>query len=119
MTGHPRDGVCLWCGNEFTPRLDGGKRQVFCRPACRRGFDAAGRQWVAEAIATGVLTVQELNNGPRAMRALVPVDTGPAPVGEVPPQRFGPVALRAESGDARQWAFEQLLARTIAARRRS
>jgi len=38
---------CLWCGRAFTPRATGGKAQRFCRPACRRAFDAAGRRWVA------------------------------------------------------------------------
>jgi hypothetical protein len=52
MKTQPNGHVCLWCGNGFTPRRDGGKRQVFCCPACRRAFDAAGRRWVAEAIAS-------------------------------------------------------------------
>jgi hypothetical protein len=62
--------MCGWCGKGFTPRSDGGKRQVFCRPVCRRGFDAAGRRWVADAIATGRLTVQELKSGAAPTRAL-------------------------------------------------
>ena len=49
LAGRP---LCLWCGKQFTPRRDGGKRQVFCREACRRAFDAAGRRWVGEAIAS-------------------------------------------------------------------
>jgi hypothetical protein len=64
------DHVCLWCRKLFTPRRDGGKPQVFCRPACRRDFDAAGRRWVAEAIAAGVLTVGAVKNGAPATRAL-------------------------------------------------
>jgi hypothetical protein len=64
------DRVCLWCRKPFTPRRDGGKPQVFCRPACRRDFDTAGRRWVAEALATGMLTVDALKNGPAATRAL-------------------------------------------------
>jgi len=91
---------------------------VFCRSVCRRGFDAAGRRWVAEAIATGVLTVRELKNGPTPTRALVPATASPAMVGEAAPQRPVRVALGAESGNAHQRAFEELLARTITARRR-
>jgi len=52
-----------WCRCRFTPRSTGGKRQVFCRPCCRRAFDAAGRRWVADAIAAGMLTVDALRNG--------------------------------------------------------
>jgi len=62
--------VCLWCGKGFTPRATGGKPQAFCRPACRRAFDASGRRWVSVAIATGVLTVDGLRNDPAATRAL-------------------------------------------------
>jgi hypothetical protein len=70
MTTQPNGHVCLWCGKGFTPRCDGGKRQVFCRPTCRRAFDAAGRRWVSEAIASGMLSVDALRNGPGATRAL-------------------------------------------------
>jgi hypothetical protein len=64
--------ICVWCGRAFAPRRDGGKRQVFCRPVCRRAFDAAGRRWVADAIASGMLTVDGLRNGPATTRALLP-----------------------------------------------
>ena len=76
------DRVCLWCGKGFTPRRDGGKRQVFCGPTCRRAFDAAGRRWVAEAIAAGMLTVDALRNGAATTRALLPGGNSPAPVDE-------------------------------------
>jgi hypothetical protein len=91
---------------------------VFCCPVCRRAFDAAGRQWVAEAIATGVLTVDALKNGPVSTRALGPATTSPLPVGEVPPQRFEPVASRADSPYAPQQKLERLMAQAIAIRRR-
>jgi hypothetical protein len=68
----PNGEVCLWCGKGFTPRRDGGRRQVFCRPVCRRGFDAAGRRWVADAIVTGTLSLDALRNGSAATRALLP-----------------------------------------------
>jgi hypothetical protein len=97
----------------FTPRSDGGKRQLFCRAVCRRGFDAAGRRWVAEAIATGVLTVDALKNAD-ATRALVPATTLTAP----PPEHPAPVASRADSPYARQQNLERLMAEAIATRRR-
>ena len=37
----------------FLPGATGAKRQTFCRLACRRAFDAAGRRWVAEATPAG------------------------------------------------------------------
>ena len=40
----PDSRICQWCGKEFDPRCDGGKPQVFCRPACRREFDTARRR---------------------------------------------------------------------------
>jgi len=79
----------------FVRRRDGGKRQLFCHSVCRRDFDAAGRRWVAEAIATGVLTVDALKNGAVATRALAPASISPAPKIEAPPQHPAPAAHRA------------------------
>ena len=62
--------ACTWCRSYFEPRSDGGRAQRFCRPACRRAFEAASRRFVAEAIAAGVLTVGALRNGLGATRAL-------------------------------------------------
>jgi hypothetical protein len=81
MTGNMIEAAwCAWCGRAFIPRATGGKRQVFCRPACRRGFDAAGRRWVAEAIATGTLSLDALRNGAAATRALVAAAISPVPI---------------------------------------
>jgi len=66
----PNGETCLWCRQGFRPRRDGGKPQVFCRPVCRRAFDAAGRRWVTDALACGTLTVDAFRNGPTATRAL-------------------------------------------------
>src|SRR5262245_11422698 len=74
--------VCLWCRKSFVRRQDGGKAQRFCRPACRRAFDRAGRRWVIEAITTGTLTVHALNKGAPATRALVPAATSSIPAGQ-------------------------------------
>jgi hypothetical protein len=54
---------CLWCGSRFERRNDGGKAQRFCRPACRYALDAAGRRWIAGALASGDLTSDMLRNG--------------------------------------------------------
>jgi hypothetical protein len=94
----PNGQVCLWCEQRFIPRRDGGKRQVFCRPVCRRAFDAAGRRWVAEAITSGMLTVDGLRNGPNATRALLPGAISPVPVHE--PQKSGPVGPAEQRSEA-------------------
>jgi hypothetical protein len=65
----PAGSICGWCSRAFMPRTTGGKPQVFCREACRRGFDAAGRRWVYEAIARGMLTIDALRKGAAATRA--------------------------------------------------
>lgn len=83
MRTEPSDRGCLWCGRRFAPRLDGGKRQVFCRPVCRRAFDAAGRRWVGEAIAIGMLTLDALKDGAAATRALLPGAISPPPISPV------------------------------------
>jgi hypothetical protein len=71
--------ACLWCGSPFVPRR-GGKPQRFCRPACRRAFDAAGRKYVAEAIADGTLTMAALRKRQAATRALLLASSSPAPI---------------------------------------
>jgi hypothetical protein len=77
-------GACLWCGETFKQRTDGGKAQRFCRPACRRAFETASRRFVAEAIAGGALTVDALRNGAPATRALLPGTISPSPVAKHP-----------------------------------
>ena len=82
MTTGP-DRVCFWCGREFTPRRDGGKPQVFCRPTCRRDCDRAGRRCVAQAIASGVLTVGALRDASAATRALRRWGEGLSPLPDI------------------------------------
>jgi hypothetical protein len=89
--------TCGWCSKAFAPRRDGGKPQLFCRPACRRAFDAGGRRWVADAIAGGVLTLDALRNGFATTRALLPVAISPASIDDAALQ-LAPVAP-AESPD--------------------
>jgi hypothetical protein len=72
----------------------------------------------AEAIATGVLTVQELKNGPAAMRALGLAVASAAPGGQAAPQRPTPATPRAKSCYPRQQSLETLMAQAIAIRRR-
>jgi hypothetical protein len=63
--------TCAWCARTFTPRTSGGREQRFCRPVCRRAYDAAGRRFIADAIACGVLSLDQIRNGAAATRALL------------------------------------------------
>jgi hypothetical protein len=70
---------CPWCGSRFALRHDGGKPQLFCRAGCRRALDAAGRRWIATALAAGVLALDDLKGGPAATRALCLNTASPQP----------------------------------------
>jgi hypothetical protein len=82
--------ACTWCNSSYMPRTTGGHAQRFCRPACRRGFDAAGRRWVAEAIARGMLTIDALRDGAVTTRALLQGAISPAPI-SLPSLRHPPL----------------------------
>jgi hypothetical protein len=83
---------CPWCGRTFAPRTTGGHAQVYCSQPCRRAYDAAGRKFVATAIASGTLTVDAL----KATRALPPRTISPAPIDAV---RLPVAAAPPESAD--------------------
>jgi hypothetical protein len=103
MTTVPSVRECLWCRRGFTPRRDGGKAQRFCREACRRSFDAAGRSWVAEALADGALTIPDLiRNASSATRALAGGGKIPSETPPPAPEPLDPVlgALSAAADDA-------------------
>jgi hypothetical protein len=85
---------------------------------CRSAFWTALRRWGERAIAAGILTIGDIKNGNLEACTLLPRANSPEPIGEAATQFSAIVAPRADSPDARQMAFEQLLARTIAARRR-
>ena len=110
--------VCHWCEQPFRPRR-GGSPQRFCGAACRSAFWSALRRWGERAIAAGILTIDDIRDGNPEACTLLRGRLPPAPAGGdaalQSPLRMAP---RAESDYARQTAFEQLLARTIAMRRR-
>ena len=54
--------LCLWCGVPFTRRSSGGSQQSFCSPPHRIAFHTAARRWAERAIASGGLTIAELQN---------------------------------------------------------
>src|SRR5262249_45247037 len=110
ITDNPRDDSrCLWCGRRFEPRGDGGKEQRFCSPACRRALDAAGRRFVAEAIACGLLSLDQIRKGVAATRALLPGGNSPARIHEEPrkptPAPVAPPACVVEYG-GRCWRLD-------------
>jgi len=78
----PNAVPCAWCGRTFTPRSTGGHTQRFCCPTCRRDFDAAGRRWVAEAIACGLLSLAQIRKGAAATRALLSGGISPPQIRE-------------------------------------
>ena len=51
---------CPWCGEPFTPRGDGGKRQKFCAERCRQQFHAACRVWAEDQVWYGLVPVSAL-----------------------------------------------------------
>ncbi len=53
-------GKCLWCGEAFEARRDGGKAQSFCRPLCRRAFHEALRAWAHRQWSAGRATTAAL-----------------------------------------------------------
>ena len=67
-----------WCGKLFNPRRDGGRARRFCDERCRRALDGAGRQWIADTLKRGMLTVADIKNGPAATRALLPAAASPS-----------------------------------------
>jgi hypothetical protein len=114
---------CPWCGSIFKPRC-GGTAQRFCRPACRRALDAAGRRWVEAAIASGALSMAELNRAageiPAQSNARVPTETierlprpdplprsnaaGPAPSAATRLASFAAPLARPAQKRPRKWA---------------
>ena len=53
---------CLWCERPFKCRVSGGSAQRFCAAGCRTAFHSAARRWVARAIETGLLSVDNLRD---------------------------------------------------------
>src|SRR5262245_56686401 len=76
--------LCLWCNREFQPRRSGGSRQAFCCPRHRVAFHSAARRWAERAVASGVLTIAELQNGPTAACTLVSDEVSPHQVLPIP-----------------------------------
>ena len=53
---------CMWCGDPFTPRATGGKRQRFCSEQCRRDFDSGCRAWGKQFVSSELLPVAALKH---------------------------------------------------------
>ena len=96
---------CPWCDRPFQARHDGGKRQVFCRTACRRAFHAAARNWVLGELAAGHIAISVVKNGPPATRPLSGGANSPSPTHEGPPQQ----PASAEEQECLSDDFRQLL----------
>ena len=75
----PSNPRCLWCGRPFRVRR-GGSPQRFCSAAHRMAFWSALRRWAERAVAAGMLTVADINNGATAACTLLPGGISPVPI---------------------------------------
>jgi hypothetical protein len=62
-------GCCIWCSRGFLVRRRRGSPQRFCSPRCRTAFWSAARCWVMRAIATQLITVENLKAAQRSVHA--------------------------------------------------
>ena len=109
--------VCEWCEQPFRPRR-GGSPQRFCGVECRSAFWTALCRWGERAVAAGILRISDIRKSDLEACTLLPGRVHPVPAGEAAAESPHVWPSPAEIHYARQKAFEQLLARTIAKRRR-
>jgi hypothetical protein len=57
-------GKCLWCGTEFSTKYHGGFPMKFCSKMCRKALEYANRKFITRAVSLGLLTVDEIKQGP-------------------------------------------------------
>jgi hypothetical protein len=57
-------GRCLWCSARFGAHGRGAERR-FCSGACRTAFHSACRNWAAQAVYDGRLTLGAIRNAPQ------------------------------------------------------
>jgi len=88
---------CHWCGQPYQPSRRGSP-QRFCSPAHRRAYDQAARDWVRQAIATGLLSVADLQNAHGKARALGTVPLSASPVPETPKHASHPAPTPSDAG---------------------
>jgi hypothetical protein len=84
--------TCSWCATPFRPRR-GGSRQRFCCPGHRNEFHSLARSWAEKAVASGALTVSNLQNG--AIEPCTLPQDSPAPVPPRDPHTVDPALLDA------------------------
>jgi hypothetical protein len=96
--------------------------QRFCRPACRRALDAAGRRWIAGALASGALTPDDVRDGSPTTRAEHPSAEAAAPAPGHPAEQSAPVAPPERPGEAAEdspftetWEFRAIVAEAVTA----
>lgn len=69
---------CAWCENRFTRRFRGSP-QRFCSARCRSAFWSALRRFGERALASGALTIADLQNGQAEACAIGAIDRGESP----------------------------------------
>jgi hypothetical protein len=82
MTTEP-EPICPWCERPLMGRRGGGSRQIFCGADCRHQFHRSARQWAEQAVAAGLLTIDDLKNGPRTACTLVARVEQPSPLADI------------------------------------
>lgn len=60
MIGPPACHSCAWCGALLASGRRRGSARRFCTTGHRQAYWAAARRWVARAIESGLISVQDL-----------------------------------------------------------
>lgn len=81
--------ICVWCGTQFTARTTGGSPQRFCSPADRAAFHSAARRWAERAVASGALSVPDIQSTAPAACTLPGTAEAVAPV----PHQVGSITV--------------------------
>ena len=103
----PSNPRCLWCGRPFRVRR-GGSPQRFCSAAHRMAFWSALRRWAERAVAAGMLTVADINNGAAVACTLPPGGILPAAISLA--QKAAPVPPAASPDGANKLLDDFLIA---------
>src|SRR5215470_13383986 len=67
---------CLWCGQPFQLRIDGGRSGRFCAPQHRKAYWAATRRYVDELVRRGHIEVVALHASPATCTLLLGAFSG-------------------------------------------
>lgn len=66
-----RAGHCHWCGQLFTIARRRGSLRKFCSPLHRHAYASSARAWGIIAHEMGLLTIEDLKDSERSVRAFL------------------------------------------------